>query len=166
MHPTLKLTGVQGIPQEAVLGMISAAIGREEILPHVRVEPQGQGYLLHLPSETVADQLLNRSGQPLRSGHTPIFTKVKKRLSLEDRFSWIHNELKCQEASSSCARAYGTWQGNPKKGHNNNQGWEAWPQDRHSPGRRDSNPNWEVRAVEVGKTGPPPLPQNQKRLRP
>ena len=158
-HPTLRLTGVQGIPQQSVLGMISSAIGRPEVTPSVRVEVQGQGYLLHLPSEEVADLLLTRSGQPVRSGHTPIFTKVKKRLSLEERFSWVYNELKCQEASSSCARAYGTWQNSNKRSPNNHQN-DNWHHEggdrgyRQSPGRRENN--WEVRAVETEVVQTPP----------
>ena len=93
--------------------MVKAAIGDGET---VRVTSRGDGWLVKLHGRGARESLLAMNGRSLANGLTQRISVVEDKMSLDDLFEWVENELKCQERSDSYGRSWTGWQEDTGRG--------------------------------------------------
>jgi Zinc knuckle len=71
------------------------------------VTDRGEGFLIRLSSRTALERLMMRNGATLIGGSVVRITPHEVKLSLDDLFRSVENELRCQERSDSYGRSWG-----------------------------------------------------------
>ena len=103
--PTLRLTGMSGVPIPPIEQLVRQLLGPGD--HHLRMWPQGAGIHVELGNPVDKQTLLNYSGCRTQSGHSLVFAPVKQHMGLEDTLNWVLSDLKCRETSDGCVKSLG-----------------------------------------------------------
>ena len=106
-RPNLKLTGVQGMTNQELVGVLNELIADQVTVQMTTVVPQKGGYLLKLPNTWSADRLLAREGEIALGRYTLSFSRLENKITLEEVFNLVLEDLRAQDKSASCVRNYG-----------------------------------------------------------
>lgn len=146
----LRVSGVVGLDLEVIRKVITQLLGGATAEGTFTLVPHAEEVQVQLQREEQVDRLLEKSGALLTNGRAIIFSKIRGKLTLQERFQYALEELKILEQSGNYARVCGSA---PRRARFGDREWgEEW----------DTNiNNVETRMYTPSQTGPAPETQRE-----